>query len=93
MGYKVLKIYEIWHYKTTQYNQETGEGGLFANYIDKFFAKKTMASGYPPECTSEEDRKLYIEMVKRQEGIDIDPDKMEYNPGLRSICKLSLKCK
>ena len=51
-----------------------------------------MASGYPPQSKTEEDKKRYIEMIKRQEGMEIDPTKIEHNPGLRSICKLSLNC-
>ena len=91
-GYKVLRVDEIWQYKTTQYDQETDKGGLFAHYINKFFAKKTMASGYPPGYTTEEDKKRYVELLKTQEGIRIDPEQIAYNPGLRSISKLSLNC-
>ena len=39
IGYKVLKVFEIWQYETTEYDQVTGKGGLFAEYINKFFAK------------------------------------------------------
>ena len=34
LGYKINEIYEVWHYPaTTQYNKETGEGGLFADSL------------------------------------------------------------
>ena len=35
-GYEILKIYEIWQNKITQYNPITNEG-LFVNYINTFF--------------------------------------------------------
>ena len=46
-----------------------------------------MASGYPSGCTSMEDKLRYIETVKNQEGIEIDPKKIEYNPGIRTVSK------
>jgi len=46
-GYKVLEIYEVYEYQVTQYNPETGEGGLFVDYINTFLKLKAEASGYP----------------------------------------------
>jgi len=39
-GYKVLEIYEVYEYQVTQYNPETGEGGLFVDYINTFLKLK-----------------------------------------------------
>jgi len=33
-GYKVLEILEVYEYQVTRYDPETGNGGLFAEYID-----------------------------------------------------------
>ena len=90
MGYKILKIYEIWQYSTTQYNRETRTGGIFAEYINTFFERKTYASGFPPECVTDEDKDRYIDEIRRQEGIDLDKSKINFNPGLRSNSKLLL---
>jgi len=35
-GYQILEIYEVYEYQVTQYNTETGEGGLFVDYINTF---------------------------------------------------------
>ena len=46
-GYKVLEIFEVYEYDVTQYDRQTGQGGLFVQYIDTFLKLKTEASGYP----------------------------------------------
>jgi hypothetical protein len=38
---------EIYEYHVTQYNRETGDGGLFVAYVDTFLKLKAEASGYP----------------------------------------------
>ena len=36
LGYKVVKIYKVCHWEqSTKYNPETGEGGLFADYVNQ----------------------------------------------------------
>jgi hypothetical protein len=35
-GYRVIEVYEVYEYKITQYDPQTGRGGLFAEYIDTF---------------------------------------------------------
>ena len=35
-GYKILGILEVYEYRVTRYDPETGEGGLFVDYIDTF---------------------------------------------------------
>ena len=48
MGYKLLKIYEIWQYESSeQYNPETKKDGIFTEYINMFLAVKQESSGYP----------------------------------------------
>ena len=34
--YRILEIYEVYEYQVTQYNPETGLGGLFVDYINTF---------------------------------------------------------
>lgn len=46
IGYKILNLYEVWHYKTTStYNKATDEKGLFGSYMDTFMKRKIEASG------------------------------------------------
>jgi len=43
--YRVLEIYEVHEYEVTQYNPDTGECGLFLEYINKFLKLKVEDSG------------------------------------------------
>jgi len=45
--YRILEIYVVYEYQVTQYNPETGEGGLFIDYINTFLKLKAGGSGYP----------------------------------------------
>ena len=87
MGYRVVRIYEIWQYAITRYNKETGEGGIFAEYINKFYQRKMEASGYPPQCTTDAEKDRYIQEVSRHEGIELERDEIKYNGARRSLMK------
>jgi hypothetical protein len=39
-GYRILEIHEVYEFQVTQYNPETGEGGLFVDYINTFLKLK-----------------------------------------------------
>ena len=82
-GYEVLKIHEVWHW-----DQTTDE--LFKDYVDTFLKIKQEASGYPKDCVTDEQKQRYIDEYYEHEGIRLDPNKIEYNPGLRSLAKLAL---
>lgn len=90
-GYRVLKIYEVYHWKeTSQYDPETQTGGLFASYINLFLKIKQEASGRPSWVKSDEDLRRYVEKYEQREGIKLDSSKVEHNAGLRSLAKLLL---
>ena len=82
-GYEVLKIHEVWHW-----DQITDE--LFKDYVDTFLRIKQEASGYPKDCVTDEQKQHYIDEYYAHEGIRLDPNKIEYNPGLRSLAKFAL---
>ena len=63
---------------------------LFKEYVDMFLKIKQEASGYPKDCVTEEQKQAYIDEYYEHEGIRLDPEKIEYNPGLRSLAKLML---
>ena len=91
VGYKILEFYEVLHYpSTTQYNPKTGEGGIMASYVNCFMKLKLEASGYPPNVRTEDEKEEYIRFIKENEGIELDPEKIEYNPGLRATAKIIL---
>jgi hypothetical protein len=90
-GYKILKIYEVYHFEqSSQYDPTLGEGGLFAQYVNTFLKIKQEASGFPPDCSSEESKLEYIRKYKEKEGIDLEFNKIQKNPGLRCLAKLCL---
>ena len=82
-GYEVLKIHEVWHF-----SEHTDE--LFKEYVNTFLKIKQEASGYPKECVTDEQKERYIDEYYEHEGIRLDPNKIKYNPGLRSLAKLML---
>ena len=82
-GYEVLKIHEVWHWEQT-----TDE--LFKEYVNTFLKIKQEASGYPPDCVTDEQKQHYIEEYEQREGIQLNPQEIEYNPGLRYLAKLVL---
>lgn len=64
-GYKILKIYEVYHFEqSSQYDTISGEGGLFAKYVNTFLKIKQDASGFPSDCDSEEPKREYIRQYK-----------------------------
>jgi hypothetical protein len=69
LGYKVLKIYEVYHYEeTSQYDSETKTGGIFTDYINYALKTKEEASGYPPHVKTDQDKDKYIQEFYNQEG-------------------------
>jgi hypothetical protein len=60
-GYKILEIQEMYQYKVTQYNPETGKFGLFVEYINTFLKFKAEASGDPSWVQPHADEDRYIQ--------------------------------
>jgi hypothetical protein len=54
-GFKILEIQDVYQYEVTQYDPDTGEGGLFVDYINTFLKLKTEASGYPSSVRTPDD--------------------------------------
>ena len=82
LGYQVLKIYEVYHWKdTTKFDPETKGGGLFASYINKFLKYKQKASAPPDWIKTPDDVQEYIDRYLDKEGVSLDGEKIEKNPG------------
>ena len=86
MGYIIIEIYEVFNWSENTSNEQR----LFSNYINMFLQMKTQASGYPSNVKTCEQKNEYIRKYEKQEGVHLDPNKIEHNPGLRSIGKLAL---
>ena len=83
LGYQVQYIYEVWHF------DETCEG-LFRDYVNTWLKIKQEASGWPKDDMSEEAKQDYIQKYFEHEGIQLEYDKIEKNPGLRTLAKMML---
>ncbi|KAG1710397.1 putative DNA polymerase [Nymphon striatum] len=87
LNYKIIKIYEVWHYpETMTYSQDSK--GLFSDYINCFLKFKEQASGYPSTCVTMEEKALYKQQYFEREGVHLD--EMCRNEGLRTVAKLCL---
>ena len=83
-GYKLLDMYEVWHFsETTQYNRESGEEGIFAGYINTFLRIKQESSGYPDWCKTEQDKIKFKQDYFEAEGIRLE--NVEKNKGMRAM--------
>ena len=85
-GYKVSKLYEIWHFKKMSAN---GPGnGLFGDFITQAVKGKQEASGFPAHVQTEDEKQQFIESYFQATGILLSKDDVVKNPGLRFIFKL-----
>lgn len=82
-GYIITYIYEVRHFKE-QINQP------FQPYIKTFMKIKQEASGWPAGCDTEDKKWDYLQDYEQHEGIQLDYNKVQKNPGLRSLSKLML---
>jgi len=46
-GYEVVEIFDVYEDAVTRNDTQTGQGGIFIQYIDKVLKMKTEASGSP----------------------------------------------
>jgi len=89
-GYRILEIHEVYEYQATRYNPETGDGRLFANYINTFLKLKAEASAYHGWVRSPEDEDRYVELFWQSEGIRLDRECIKFNAAKRGLAKLRL---
>uniref|UniRef100_A0ABM5FYK9 DNA-directed DNA polymerase n=1 Tax=Pogona vitticeps TaxID=103695 RepID=A0ABM5FYK9_9SAUR len=82
-GYKIVKIFEVWHF-------EDRSEDLFTKYMELHLRHKQEASGFPDWCVSEADKKKYIDDYEEKEGVSLRKDKIVVNPTKRQIAKLFL---
>ena len=84
LGYQVQYIYEVWHF------DETCEG-LFRDYVNTWLKIKQEASGWPQGVEEDETkRQQCIRDYYKHEGIQLEYDKIQKNPGLRTLAKMML---
>jgi hypothetical protein len=89
-GYEVIEIFEVYEYVVTQYDCETGNGGLFVHYINTFLKLKAEASGYPSWVRTPIDEDQYVQSFFVNDGIMLDKDAIKLNASKRALAKLCL---
>ncbi len=77
-GYSVVKIIEVWHFPQTS-------DDLFSGYVKTFLKFKQEASGFPAQVVSDSEKEAYAHAYFEKEGIQLDLDKIAFNPPRRSI--------
>jgi hypothetical protein len=76
-------MHEVWHFPETS-------DALFKDYVNTFLKVKQESSGYPKNCVIEEQKQQYVDEYLNVEGIQLDREKIEHNPGMRALSKLML---
>ena len=89
-GYVLVEEQEVYEYRVTQYDPQTGTGSLFVQYINTFLKLKAEAIGYPSWVASHADEDRYIGEFAASEGIQLDKGAIEANPAKRGVAKLCL---
>lgn len=88
-GYKILNIYEVWHYDNNQqYDKVSKSGGIFTDYQNNAMKKKVESSGWPEHVQSEQQKQEYIDEFYQVEGIQLNKKNISKNSGRRQIAKL-----
>lgn len=83
-GYTITKVHEIWHFRQRSTT-------LFSGYVNTFLKIKQEASGWPSWVGDSPIKRLqYIHDYHQHEGILLDSNNIEKNPGKRSLAKLML---
>jgi hypothetical protein len=80
----------VYQYEVTKYNHDTGDGGLFVEYINTFLKLKAEAGGYPTWVQTPADEEQYIRQFFESESIQLDRDSIRYNAAKRGLLKLCL---
>jgi hypothetical protein len=83
MGYKLVTVYEAWHFKKQSAN-------LFSDFINALYKTKLEASGYPSNVQSDIDKQVYLRKILEKEDIQLDSKNIEVNPGRRQMAKILL---
>ena len=77
-GYRIVQMHKVWHFLQ---KSDT----LFKEYIDTFAKIKLEASRYPKNCVTDKQKQWNVKDIFENQGIQLDPAKINYNPGLRAL--------
>jgi hypothetical protein len=88
--YENVEVHEIYEYQVTRYDPQTGDRGLFAEYINTFLKLKAEASGYLNWVQYPADEDRYISKFQESDSILLDREHIGINPAKRGLTKLCL---
>ena len=80
----------MYEYYVTQYDPQTGQGGLFVEYINTFLKLNTEDSRYKVWVRTPEGEDRYIDSFYASEGIRLDREAIRPNAAKRGLAKLCL---
>ena len=69
-----MEVHEVYEYRVTQYDPQTGNGGLCAQYIETSLKLKAEANGYPSWVQIPAKENRYINDFADSEGVQLDKD-------------------
>ena len=88
LGYKVLDFFQVWHYEDScKYNPDTGEHGIFSEYVNTFHKLKTAFDGFPAGLETLAQKLYYIKIIENGDKIKLTLDEIKHDPGIRSVAK------
>ena len=80
-GYTLKQIHEVWHFAKKK-------KGLFKDYVDTWLKVKQESAGWPRWCTTDQQKREYVQQYKEKEGITLQ--NVAKNPGRKQVAKLML---
>ncbi|KAJ8912221.1 hypothetical protein NQ315_009045 [Exocentrus adspersus] len=87
MGYRMLKVHQVWSYEIDQFNKATKKGGLFTSMMNRFVAVKQQTSGWHQHCRTDEEKNRYIEEFLEREDVKLEWDGSARKPAQDGIVR------
>ena len=82
-GYKIIEVYQIYNFKEKS-------NTLFKEFILEMLRGKMENSGFPKDVKSKREQDEYIETIKKNTGVILNRDNINFNPGARLYHKTIL---
>jgi hypothetical protein len=90
-GYRILAVYETWNWEPHRWSQwqrgDPLDTGMMSEFIGVLYKNKLAASGYPQGVETAEQKQQYIDEIERIDGLRLDADTIQDNPGYKSVAK------
>lgn len=81
---RTICVHKVWHFPTTR-------RGLLKDYVNTWLKIKEEASGRPSHMGDDPlKHQRHLDDYRDKEGIKLDPEKVEKNPGLCTLAKMML---